>query len=197
MSRKLSALALAASLLAGSVLASPITYSINRSVGAGSVTGTITTDGTFGSLAIANITAWSLLFSSAGLPGGNLTSVTGDFINVLGSGLSATSLALDYDFGVADDGGFALGTLTAGGGVWCMAAGPSTPCASSSETLPIEGLWAFDSIGAPINAEQTHPDGVQTLGTALLAVPEPGSVALVLAALMGAGLARRRFSSRR
>jgi hypothetical protein len=44
--------------------AGPITYDVNRKVGGGSVFGTITTDGTVGSLANSNILDWSLLLDT-------------------------------------------------------------------------------------------------------------------------------------
>jgi hypothetical protein len=40
--------------------ASPITYSVNQTVGAGSVSGFIETDGTIGTLTTANILNWNL-----------------------------------------------------------------------------------------------------------------------------------------
>ena len=53
---------------AGLAQASPVTFSVDRMVEIGQVTGTITTDGQLGPLAVVNILDWNLLLDNgAGL----------------------------------------------------------------------------------------------------------------------------------
>ena len=50
----------ASALLGGALQAAPITYNVNQTIGAGSVVGTVETDGTLGVLGTANFIAWNL-----------------------------------------------------------------------------------------------------------------------------------------
>lgn len=81
---------------ASAVSAGPIIYTVNQTVGAGSVTGTITTDGTIGTLGSGNISAFDLMVSDG--------SGTVELINpqsnatVTNSALSATSTGLFFDY---------------------------------------------------------------------------------------------------
>ena len=101
MNRFLAAAGLVAALSLGAASAMADTYSINRTPGAvGSVVGSITTDGTYGTLSNSNISDWDLVFTDAGgsfhlfgpLSGNNSA------ILISGSGLSATASELDFDF---------------------------------------------------------------------------------------------------
>src|SRR6267378_6044483 len=81
--------------------ATDITYTVNQTVGAGGVTGTITTDGTIGTLAAGNIIGWNLLLNSGsstitltGPPSAN--SNVGNFGVDL---LTASATQLFYNFG--------------------------------------------------------------------------------------------------
>ena len=64
-------------------------FHLNRSVGGGTVVGTITTDDTTGPLATANITDWDLVLS-AGLDTTELVSDGSSAVLILGAGLTAT-----------------------------------------------------------------------------------------------------------
>src|SRR5690349_6352297 len=81
--------------------ATSITYSVNETLTGGSMSGTIRTDGTIGTLVIANTVHWNLLIAD-----GNLTlqlNPTNSTVQGLGSELSAstTSLMFNYSSGVA------------------------------------------------------------------------------------------------
>jgi len=96
MKTKLSvALAAAGCALALSVGAAraSVVYGVDLSVGAGSVTGTITTDGTTGTLSSGNITAWNLKLSD-----GSNTFVLQPSVNdtalIFGTQTSATATGL-------------------------------------------------------------------------------------------------------
>jgi len=105
---------LSAAMVSPSLLrADNITYSIDQTVGAGSVTGTITTDGTIGVLntggvidgpvgSAGNIVAVNLVLSD----GTNTEPLSGGIFTSLGSGLIASATDLTFDFGAP--GGFAL-----------------------------------------------------------------------------------------
>ena len=75
-----------------------IIYNVNRTVGAGSVTGTIETDGTIGTLdPISNITSWSLTLFD-GVDSETISSTTGGMLNGGLTFLTATSTELNYNF---------------------------------------------------------------------------------------------------
>jgi hypothetical protein len=102
--------------LAPTVLRADITYTVDEtglaspscpSCGTGSIIGTITTDGTIGTLATSDITDWNLTVSYDGssftltgpnYPTGNST------VYVVGSDLTATATQLLFNFGGADGG---------------------------------------------------------------------------------------------
>jgi len=96
-----------AALIAGEpALADPITYNVDQHIGSGKVEGTITTDGTLGVLAKANITDWTL----------DLTSGADTFTLNLGNSqvllqgldLTATPTELLFNFNGTDGGYFAF-----------------------------------------------------------------------------------------
>lgn len=85
-----------------SVSAAPIDYTVSRTIGAGTVTGSIRTDGAVGTLTAADILSWSLLlndgvstFTLSGPLDGNNSEV-----RLKGLGVSATSSALTFDYGL-------------------------------------------------------------------------------------------------
>jgi hypothetical protein len=186
---KLTALcALAATLLApAAASAQNITYSVNRTIGNGTVVGSLVTDGTIGLLNGANILNWSVTLTSPNLlaPGGV------EVISGVGAGVSATSALtasateLTFDFGVANAFFFLQGPSN---NAWCMTSGP-TSC--NGEPTPSEGI--FFGIGNNW-AEVISPTGVQTIATAVAQVPEPATASLLLFAVAGLGVAARRRS---
>jgi hypothetical protein len=112
----------ALSILVSAAMVSPsllradnITYNIDQTVGAGSVTGTITTDGTIGVLNTGgvidgpvgfagNIVGVNLVLSD----GTNTEPLSGGIFTSLGSDLIASATDLTFDFGAPDAGGLAL-----------------------------------------------------------------------------------------
>jgi len=92
-------------LLFSSTGASALTYFIDRTVGNGSVTGFIETDGTLGVLANSNIVSWQIMVAAPNLNGG-LTDQFGSNVPpaqlLFGFGstattATATSLFFDFD----------------------------------------------------------------------------------------------------
>jgi hypothetical protein len=95
----------------------PITYYVNQTVGSGSLTGDIVTDGTLGTLSANNIVDWNLLLNAGSgatyqltgpslLSGGNSGLSPGVVV-----GLSATSTQLLFNFSATQD-AFGITTFT-------------------------------------------------------------------------------------
>jgi hypothetical protein len=109
---------IALSILVSAAMVSPsllradnITYNIDQTVGAGSVTGTITTDGTIGALntggvtdgsvgVAGNIVAVNLVLND----GMNTEPLSGGIFSSAGSDLVASATDLTFDFGAPDAG---------------------------------------------------------------------------------------------
>ena len=77
------------------------------------VDGTITTDGNFGVLTAANIVAWDLTISGAPLSPFTLTNANGT-VSGFGSGLTATQVALLFNYDVVTFLSFTGGAFNAG-----------------------------------------------------------------------------------
>jgi hypothetical protein len=134
--------------------AGPITYNVNRTVGfVGGVFGTITTDGTVGSLENSNILDWSLLLDT-GLQSILLTGAnSGVFINPKQEdAVFASTEALWFDYSVLPSPAFPFLNpallfqyeyIGSGKSEWCL----TRDVWCSEVNLPIG--WEGISIGAP------------------------------------------------
>ena len=173
--------------------ASNITYNVNRTIGAGSVTGTITTDGNSGVLASADIVDWNLTlftpvqgsFSLFGPLSGN-----NSVVYEQGADLTANATQLLFDFS-GGDGGLLLFQqgLFSGSTYYCDGTPGNFACAQGESVVPqsvFQSGW--------INVAQS---GVQVIGTAGGgAAPEPGSLALLGSGVLAAiGAIRRKVLS--
>ena len=63
--------AVVAALASSAASSANIVYSVNHAIGAGSIMGSIETDGTQGLISVANIVSWTLTASSASLINGS------------------------------------------------------------------------------------------------------------------------------
>ena len=90
--------------LASSAASANIVYSVNHAIGAGSIMGSIETDGTQGVISSANIVGWTFTANSASLSNGSpftFGSALGGALSEAGSALSATLTDLVYDYGAS------------------------------------------------------------------------------------------------
>jgi hypothetical protein len=141
MRKILLASALATALAAGApaIGFASVIFNVNQTIGAGGVTGTITTDGTLGALASANLMDWALTLND-GATTFLLTSANSEVGFILGSALSETASQLLFD---TANGGIVLfqnPTLGSGKNFWCLD-NPSGDCASrpGTESLRVNG----------------------------------------------------------
>jgi len=169
--------------------AANITYEVNLTIGAGSVTGDIVTDGTIGTFpatpgtdAIADIIDWNLLLND-GTTTFDLTGpLSGDDSTLFGSGtggdftdLSATSTQLLFDFDLGEDNELVFTTET--GTALCFNA--TGDCTATGDS---HGELLF--IGGTSNIQFRSLSGTQAIGTAeASSTPEPSTFAL-----LGAGI---------
>jgi hypothetical protein len=106
----------------------PIVYQVNRTIGGGTVTGFVTTDGTLGVLSSANIIDWELTLTSPNLRGGPSETISFDSqfqTNLNGSTTTATATDLMFDMNAAGNNWF----LLQGSGntnFWCIETGGCT-----------------------------------------------------------------------
>ena len=182
------------SLGAAAANAATITYFVDRTIGNGTVTGTITTDGTLGQLRVGNIGSWTLTLTAQNLNGG-LPDTTTDVIssadtssrtvlrpNNEGTAVSATSTQLLFDFDFPTTSYFFL--RGGSGNYWCL---ETSVCiddgVNKAETMGIN----ID--GSPV-AQRVEHTGVVAFATV---IPVPAAVWLFGSGLLGLiGLARVR-----
>lgn len=172
--------------LSQAATASPRTYVVNESVGAGSVTGTITTDGTTGVLFDTNVLSWDLSLSD-GTSSIVLTPSNSIDTSLSSGWISATPNALTFDFAGAGYASFGQTGPTGSSVCWSVS---SIVCNVSGQTAP--GVY-IEIGGTDPNYQFAAPSSFALSGTVLtVAVPEPASGLLLTPVLAALGLIRRR-----
>jgi hypothetical protein len=156
--------------------AANITYNLNVAVGAGSVAGTIVTDGTIGPLTLANFVDWNLDIGDGTDPSVDLTGANSTFAWDGFPGLHATGTQLIFDF-------FGPGAYQLSGAGYYMTFEGGIPWFSNA--LP--GGWSvYDSAGSA---------GLQY--TSETNAPEPSTAAIFCCGAAALALLRRRGPSAR
>lgn len=193
MSKYLSAvLASALAVFAGGAQAA--TYTVDSQIGAGSVSGTIVTDGTLGILDTSDIVSWSFTISAGNLLGGPsevIDSDTAQGFGAFGTAFTATSTELLFDFTGA---GLVFFAGASGNG-WCLTT--ENQCGGVPGIGP--GYYVYynedEFLGQPVPAQYEPGDGSAEVIATIAAVPLPASLPLVLAGFGGFAALRRRQSA--
>ena len=168
------------SALPSQALATNITYGLSRTIGAGTVTGFIETDGTLGVLATANLVDWQLTLTSPSLAGGSPQFIEKSNPNVFaaaisGSGVTASATDLYFDFSAADDSRillFSQNETATANSFWCL----------QSQNNCLGGNAAFEAMGfgtTAFPAEIQFYSGRQSFASSAAGVPEPASLFLL------------------
>ena len=151
--------------LAQPALADPITYVVKQTIGAGSVVGQIATDGTFGTLATANIKTWDLTLNGVGQTY-NIAN-TNSSVDIQGNAVTATATNLSFDYsGTGSNYLLFQQGLYSGNHYWCNA-NVGGACRQGATVAPVSAV--FDP-----SAQFEGRTGIQVLGTASGATTIPG-----------------------
>jgi hypothetical protein len=180
------ALALAATLVPTVVKADDITYGVDETVGIGQVTGSITTNGTIGTLVTADIVDWNVLLNDGTNPPVRLEGPASgnNSLVFLDGDLSATATQLLFAFGAADGG--RLQFYVIGGPVVCWST--IVDCTGTPVGVSLSTLTPF---GQPVYTALSDTEAIGSVSTSST-VPEPGTVALLLAGIPLMGMVRKR-----
>jgi hypothetical protein len=153
--------------------AGDITYDVDQTVGIGSVTGFIETDGTIGVLGVSNILNWNLLLNDGSTTFDLLGPLSGSNsqFGVSGSELSASTTEMFFDFSGAGWAMFQAPTLFTGFDLWC-----------TQGTIQCTGSTGTGEVLATSGGNQfTGLSGTQVIASS---VPEPS-----VFSLLGLGMA--------
>jgi hypothetical protein len=136
-----------------------IVYLVNEAIGAGSVVGTITTDGNTGVLSASDFLAWNLTLNGTSASFTITSSDPTAIIELVGSEVFATPTEITFDFSGSDDDGHLLfqDGFHSGMHYWCSGATSSTTCFPGKTVAPIM-IGDGTSINVPASGVQTMPE---------------------------------------
>lgn len=150
----------------GSSLAAPITYNVNQRIGAGSVVGTIQTDGTTGALGAPNSISWNLNLNGVGATF-NITQANG-VVLLQGSDVTATATNLFFTSVAA-----IMDCCCAGSGI-CLAGASVTPHSVFDPPFQNVSVSGNQIIGCVGPAAGPEPASIVLLGAGLIGVAATG-----------------------
>jgi stress response protein SCP2 len=159
-------------------------YSVDLAVGVGNATGTITTDGTIGTLGTANIVAWDLTLND-GTSTVELTDSNSE-TQVIAGDLTASSLGLFFNFSNDDFGQFDFFNQTSEPNYGTICIETDNNCGGDSSSMVLLDL---NEDGLSVDSELA---GIEQIASA---VPEPNSAVLWLAGIAVMIPIRRRLIS--
>jgi len=176
----------AIALTVGAVVCSagPITYDVSQTVGVGSVTGTIETDGNTGALAVGDIMAFNLLVNNGtgtfDLTNSNATPT------IFQSDLSATATQLSFNFGAGDEGYVLFEANNSPFQYYCLETDQicSFNFTGSGIDLALSDTDAtseqFQSVtGSAVIANVSDPITTDTPPVGAIAAPEPSTISFL------------------
>jgi PEP-CTERM motif len=164
--------------------AATIIFNVNQTIGAGSVTGTIQTDGATGVLGQTDVTGWNLQLNGVGATL-NLTN-NNSHVFLEGSDVTATATNLFFNYSGGDQ-GYLLFQINFGSAMQytCDATANSGVCSQGASVVP--------QTISNASAQFASVAGNQIIGTAAVAgVPEPATWAMMLLGFAGLGFAFRK-----
>jgi len=166
--------------------ADTLSYTVNQAVGAGSVTGFITTDGTIGTLSAANIVGWDLTMNDGHGDISDLTQSNSGVADV-GTALTASSSALMFNFSGSPEGTFSFSsTSTPFTGALCYDSGTNCAIPAGIDLYDVAGVLPCAYYGCDVGET-----GNQVIATA---TPEPATAGLALIGLGLSVLMRKRLA---
>lgn len=180
-----SALIVASALAGSTANAATLTYNVNQIIAAGSVFGTIATDGTLGLLTQSNIIGFNLQVSG---PGASiLLTQANSIVRIAGSDLNATANDLFFDYsGPSSYLLFQYGSFGTGMKYYCNSSVADT-CFQGASAIP-------DSFNSP-SAQVEMRTGNQIIASSAGTIPEPASWALMIVGFGTIGAILRRKST--